>query len=173
MNGRFFRKPEEIFRNNPKAVLSTTRKRPVTESVKRILNILDLNDIYMAVYLQADDAGKLTLGDEARDCRPRSRICDSRKDQPRRSRRPGHAKDRRNRRGVADGCSASSFRATRRFSVNTISYPRIPQFAQLSAFASGIQSSVVSRRPSSRPSRRQQRRSTLTPRTFEFNIVNE
>src|SRR5262245_44846079 len=33
---------------------------------QRILTILDLNDVYMTIYLPADDAGKLTLGDEAR-----------------------------------------------------------------------------------------------------------
>jgi HlyD family secretion protein len=33
---------------------------------QRILTILDLNDIYMTIYLPANDAGKLTLGDEAR-----------------------------------------------------------------------------------------------------------
>jgi HlyD family secretion protein len=33
---------------------------------QRILTILDLNDVYMTIYLPATDAGKLTLGDEAR-----------------------------------------------------------------------------------------------------------
>jgi HlyD family secretion protein len=33
---------------------------------QRILTILDLNDVYMTIYLAADDAGKLTLGDAAR-----------------------------------------------------------------------------------------------------------
>jgi HlyD family secretion protein len=33
---------------------------------QRILTILDLNDVYMTIYLSANDAGKLTLGDEAR-----------------------------------------------------------------------------------------------------------
>lgn len=33
---------------------------------QRVLTILDLNDVYMTVYLPADAAGKLSLGDEAR-----------------------------------------------------------------------------------------------------------
>lgn len=33
---------------------------------QRILTILDLNDVYMTIYLPANEAGKLTLGDEAR-----------------------------------------------------------------------------------------------------------
>jgi HlyD family secretion protein len=33
---------------------------------QRVLTILDLKDVYMTIYLPASDAGKLTLGDEAR-----------------------------------------------------------------------------------------------------------
>jgi HlyD family secretion protein len=33
---------------------------------QRVLTILDLSDVYMTIYLPADQAGKLTLGDEAR-----------------------------------------------------------------------------------------------------------
>src|SRR3974390_2461471 len=33
---------------------------------QRVLTILDLNDVYMTIYLPASEAGKLTLGDEAR-----------------------------------------------------------------------------------------------------------
>ena len=33
---------------------------------QRILTILDLNDVYMTIYLPATDAGKLAIGDEAR-----------------------------------------------------------------------------------------------------------
>jgi HlyD family secretion protein len=33
---------------------------------QRVLTILDLADVYMTIYLRAEDAGKLTLGDEAR-----------------------------------------------------------------------------------------------------------
>jgi HlyD family secretion protein len=33
---------------------------------QRILTILDLNDVYMTIYLPANQAGRLTLGDEAR-----------------------------------------------------------------------------------------------------------
>jgi HlyD family secretion protein len=33
---------------------------------QRILTILDLNDVYMTIYLPAEQAGKLSLGDEAR-----------------------------------------------------------------------------------------------------------
>lgn len=33
---------------------------------QRVLTILDLNDVYMTIYLPATDAGKLALGDEAR-----------------------------------------------------------------------------------------------------------
>ena len=42
------------------------RAGEVVAAGQRILTILDLNDIYMTIYLPADDAGKLTLGDEAR-----------------------------------------------------------------------------------------------------------
>jgi HlyD family secretion protein len=38
----------------------------VVAAGQRVLTILDLNDVYMTIYLPADDAGKLTLGDEAR-----------------------------------------------------------------------------------------------------------
>ncbi len=33
---------------------------------QRVLTILDLNDVYMTIFLPADQAGRLTLGDEAR-----------------------------------------------------------------------------------------------------------
>ena len=33
---------------------------------QRVLTILDLNDVYMTIYLPANVAGQLTLGDEAR-----------------------------------------------------------------------------------------------------------
>ena len=33
---------------------------------QRVLTILDLNDVYMTIYLPATDAGKLAVGDEAR-----------------------------------------------------------------------------------------------------------
>jgi HlyD family secretion protein len=42
------------------------RAGEVVSAGQRILTILDLNDVYMTIYLPADDAGKLTLGDEAR-----------------------------------------------------------------------------------------------------------
>jgi len=42
------------------------RAGEVVAAGQRVLTILDLNDVYMTVYLPADDAGKLTLGDEAR-----------------------------------------------------------------------------------------------------------
>src|SRR5208283_2110641 len=42
------------------------RAGEVVAAGQRVLTILDLNDIYMTIYLPADDAGKLTLGDEAR-----------------------------------------------------------------------------------------------------------
>ena len=38
----------------------------VVAAGQRVLTILDLTDVYMTIYLPADDAGKLTLGDEAR-----------------------------------------------------------------------------------------------------------
>jgi HlyD family secretion protein len=38
----------------------------VVAAGQRVLTILDLNDIYMTIYLSANDAGKLMLGDEAR-----------------------------------------------------------------------------------------------------------
>ena len=42
------------------------RAGEVVSAGQRILTILDLNDVYMTIYLPADQAGKLTLGDEAR-----------------------------------------------------------------------------------------------------------
>ena len=42
------------------------RAGEVVAAGQRVLTILDLNDVYMTIYLPADDAGKLTLGDEAR-----------------------------------------------------------------------------------------------------------
>jgi HlyD family secretion protein len=42
------------------------RAGEVIAAGQRVLTILDLKDVYMTIYLPADDAGKLTLGDEAR-----------------------------------------------------------------------------------------------------------
>jgi HlyD family secretion protein len=42
------------------------RAGEVLAAGQRVLTILDLNDVYMTIYLSADDAGKLALGDEAR-----------------------------------------------------------------------------------------------------------
>jgi HlyD family secretion protein len=42
------------------------RAGEVVAAGQRVLTILDLNDVYMTIYLPAADAGKLTLGDEAR-----------------------------------------------------------------------------------------------------------
>lgn len=42
------------------------RAGEVVAAGQRVLTILDLNDVYMTVFLPADQAGKLTLGDEAR-----------------------------------------------------------------------------------------------------------
>ena len=42
------------------------RSGEVVAAGQRILTILDLKDVYMTIYLPADVAGKLTLGDEAR-----------------------------------------------------------------------------------------------------------
>jgi HlyD family secretion protein len=42
------------------------RAGEVVAAGQRVLTILDLNDVYMTIYLPADDAGKLTIGDEAR-----------------------------------------------------------------------------------------------------------
>ena len=42
------------------------RSGEVVNAGTRIVQILDLNDIYMTIYLPAAQAGKLTLGDEAR-----------------------------------------------------------------------------------------------------------
>lgn len=42
------------------------RAGEVVNAGTRILTILDLNDIYMTIYLPADKAGKVALGDEAR-----------------------------------------------------------------------------------------------------------
>ena len=42
------------------------RAGEVVAAGQRVLTILDLKDVYMTIYLPADQAGKLTLGDEAR-----------------------------------------------------------------------------------------------------------
>ncbi len=42
------------------------RAGEVVAAGQRVLTILDLNDVYMTIYLPADVAGKLMLGDEAR-----------------------------------------------------------------------------------------------------------
>ena len=42
------------------------RAGEVVSAGQRVLTILDLNDVYMTIYLPANEAGKLTLGDEAR-----------------------------------------------------------------------------------------------------------
>ena len=42
------------------------RAGEVLAAGQRVLTILDLNDVYMTIYLSADDVGKLALGDEAR-----------------------------------------------------------------------------------------------------------
>jgi HlyD family secretion protein len=42
------------------------RAGEVVSAGQRVLTILDLNDVYMTIYLPAEQAGKLTLGDEAR-----------------------------------------------------------------------------------------------------------
>jgi HlyD family secretion protein len=42
------------------------RSGEVIAAGQRVLTILDLNDVYMTIYISADDAGKLMLGDEAR-----------------------------------------------------------------------------------------------------------
>ncbi|NVO14859.1 MAG: HlyD family efflux transporter periplasmic adaptor subunit [Rhodoplanes sp.] len=42
------------------------RAGEVVATGQRVLTILDLKDVYLTIYLPAEDAGKLTLGDEAR-----------------------------------------------------------------------------------------------------------
>ena len=42
------------------------RAGEVVSAGQRILTILDLNDVYMTIYLPAEQAGRLTIGDEAR-----------------------------------------------------------------------------------------------------------
>ena len=42
------------------------RAGEVVAAGQRILTILDLNDVYMTIYLPANQAGQLTLGDQAR-----------------------------------------------------------------------------------------------------------
>ena len=42
------------------------RAGEVVSAGQRVLTILDLKDVYMTIYLSADVAGKLTVGDEAR-----------------------------------------------------------------------------------------------------------
>ena len=77
------------------------RAGEVVAAGQRILTILDLKDVYMTIYLPADQAGKLGIGDEARvilDPIPEYRI--SRNGQLRRDRSPIHAKERRDGRGA-------------------------------------------------------------------------
>ena len=42
------------------------RAGEVVAAGQRVLTILDLNDVYMTIYLPAKEAGQLALGDEAR-----------------------------------------------------------------------------------------------------------
>jgi HlyD family secretion protein len=42
------------------------RSGEVVAAGQRVLTILDLNDVYMTIYLRAEQAGRLALGDEAR-----------------------------------------------------------------------------------------------------------
>jgi HlyD family secretion protein len=42
------------------------RAGEVVSAGQRVLTILDLNDVYMTIYLPAEQAGRLTIGDEAR-----------------------------------------------------------------------------------------------------------
>ena len=42
------------------------RAGEVVAAGQRVLTILDLNDVYMTIYLSANQAGQLTMGDEAR-----------------------------------------------------------------------------------------------------------
>ena len=42
------------------------RAGEVVAAGQRVLTILDLNDVYMTIYLPADQAGRLSVGDEAR-----------------------------------------------------------------------------------------------------------
>jgi HlyD family secretion protein len=42
------------------------RAGEVVAAGQRVLTVLDLNDVYMTIYLPADQAGKLSLGDEGR-----------------------------------------------------------------------------------------------------------
>ena len=42
------------------------RAGEVVSAGQRILTVLDLNDVYMTIYLPAEQAGRLTIGDEAR-----------------------------------------------------------------------------------------------------------
>jgi len=42
------------------------RAGEVVAAGQRVLTILDLNDVYMTIYLPAEQAGRLTIGDEAR-----------------------------------------------------------------------------------------------------------
>ena len=42
------------------------RSGEVVAAGQRVLTILDLNDVYMTIYLPAEQAGKLAMGDEAR-----------------------------------------------------------------------------------------------------------
>ena len=79
------------------------RAGEVVSAGQRVLTILDLKDVYMTIYLSGDVAGKLMMGDEARDHRRSdSRIRLSRHHQLRRNRRPVHAKERRDRRGAPE-----------------------------------------------------------------------
>ena len=98
------------------------RAGEVVAAGQRVLTILDLNDVYMTIYLPAKEAGQLTLGDEARTILdPCSPIRVPRDHQLRGDRGPVHAQERRDGRGAgeADVPSQAPGRSSR-YSRNTI-----------------------------------------------------
>ena len=79
------------------------RAGEVVAAGQRVLTILDLNDVYMTIYLPADQAGKLVArGRGTHDPRSRSPIRAPRDRQLRGDRGPIHAKERRDRRGARE-----------------------------------------------------------------------
>ena len=79
------------------------RSGEVVAAGQRVLTILDLNDVYMTIYLPAEQAGKLALGDEARTILdPVPAIRASRDNHFRGDRGTVHAKERRDGRGAGE-----------------------------------------------------------------------
>ena len=98
------------------------RAGEVVAAGQRVLTILDLNDVYMTIYLPAAVAGKLTLGEEARVILdPDPQYVLARNDQLRRHGGAVHAEERRDGGGAGEAdVPGQAARRSRRCSINTI-----------------------------------------------------